>query len=209
MLVTLEYRKYVKKDPVNNKYKAGIKLFELGNLAINKLEVRSEVRPYLEELMTNTGETIHLGILDDNEVVYIDKVESPQTIRMYSKVGKRAPAHCTGLGKVLLVYSSPEVIDKFIEENGLPAYTNNTITEADVFKKHLDKIRKQGFGMDNVEHEKGIRCVAGPIFDYTGNIVAAFSISWPTMRETEDKISNFIQLVQTYSKKISRALGLI
>lgn len=209
LLATLAYREYVKQDSKNDKYKVGIKLFELGNLALNKLEVRNEVRPFLEELMAKTGETIHLGVIDDSEVVYIDKVESPQTIRMYSEVGKRAPVHCTGLGKVLLAYSSLEVIDKFIEENGLPAYTNNTITEVDIFKKHLDKIRRQGFAIDNVEHEEGIRCIAGPIFNYKGNAVASFSISGPTMRVTEDKISDFVELVRAYSKKMSRALGFI
>ncbi|AZR74760.1 IclR family transcriptional regulator [Anoxybacter fermentans] len=208
LLATLAYRGYVRQDPKNEKYKVGIKLFELGNLALNKLELRREVRPFLEELMSRTGETIHLGILDNDEVVYIDKVESPQTIRMYSKIGKRAPVHCTGLGKVLLAYSSSEVIDKVIEK-GLRAYTENTITDVDAFKKHLEEIRRQGFAIDNVEHEEGIRCVAGPIFDYSGNVIASFSISGPTMRVTEEKIPDFAQLVRDYSKKMSRALGFI
>lgn len=206
LLATLAYRGYVSQDPKNNKYTPGIKLFEMGNMALNRLELRKEVRPFLTQLMHETGETVHLGILEDNEVIYIDKVESSQTIRMYSKIGKRAPVHCTGLGKVLLAYSPEDKVREIINE-GLTPFTRQTITDEEAFREHLKEIKIQGYALDNGEHEDGIRCVAGPIFDHTGEVIASFSISGPTMRVTEEKVGEYIQLIKSYSSKMSRALG--
>lgn len=209
LITTLVLRGYVKNGTHDHKYRPGLKLFEMGSMVLNSLELRKEVHPFLEELMEKTGETIHLGVLDECEVVYIDKVESPHTIRMYSKIGKKAPLHCTGLGKAILAYSPFDVLDKVVKEKGLTAYTENSITDITVLKTHLDQIKKQGYSIDNSEHEREIKCVAGPIFDYTNHLLAAFSISIPVMRLTDEKFSYFIQLVLTYSEKISKALGYV
>ena len=207
ILATLEYRGYISQNSHNEKYTTGIKLFELGSQVIGDLDLRETVKPYLENLMDLTGETVHLGILDDGEVIYIEKVESPKTIRMYSKVGKRIYAHSTSLGKVLLAYSGEEKVDEIISEKGLPRQASNTITDPDNFKIHLRKVREQGYAVDDEENEEGIRCIAGPIFDHTGNITAAFSISGPALRITRAKIDEFSSMVKEYSGKMSRALG--
>ena len=207
LLATLNYRGYVSKDKQNNNYKVGLKLFEIGSIVINNLDLRKEVKPYLEEMMEKTNETVHLGILDQNEVVYIDKVESPETIRMYSKVGKRAPTHCTSLGKVLLAYSEEDIIKETIYNNELNKYTENTLVDPDELRKHLDIIKKCGYAKDNEEHEEGIRCISGPIFNYNGDVIAAFSIAGPNIRMTEEKIENLKGLVIDYSAKMSAAFG--
>jgi len=206
LLATLRYRGYVKKDN-HEKYKIGFKLFELGSSVINNIDLRSDAKPFLRELMNISEETVHLGVLDDNQVVYIDKVESENTIRMYSKIGRRNHASSTSLGKVILAYSDREVVDKVIREEGLKKLTENTITDEEQFKKHLAKVRSQGYAIDNEEQEYGIRCIAGPIFDHTGEVIAAFSISGPTMRMTKEKVESLKPVIKEYSKKISESFG--
>lgn len=206
LLATLQYRGYVKKAG-NDKYKIGFKLFEVGSSVINNLNLRGEVKPYLKELKEISKETVHLGVLDNNKVVYIDKVESNNTIRMYSKIGRRNHASSTSLGKVLLAYSERSVVDQVIKEEGLKKLTENTIHEEEAFRKHLSKVRNQGYAIDDEEQEYGIRCIAGPIFDYEGNIIASFSVSGPTMRMTESKVESLKEVVKEYSVKISEAFG--
>ncbi len=206
LLATLNYRGYVKKDK-NDRYKTGMKLLEIGSRVFENLDLREEVKPYMQKIQKESGETVHLGILDNLEVIYIDKEESQATIRMHSKVGKRVPAHCTSLGKILLAYSSSAIREKLVKEKGLVKYTENTITDEGLFKKHLAEIKEKGYAVDNEEMEYGIRCVAGPIFDYQKEIVAAFSISGPATRITEERINELVMVVKKYSGKISGSLG--
>ena len=206
LLATLQYRGYVKQNE-EGKYSIGFKLFELGSSVINDLDLRSEAKPYLRELMDISEETVHLGVLDDNQVVYIDKVESHNTIRMYSKIGRRNHASSTSLGKVILAYSDREVVDKVIREEGLKKLTENTIIDEDKLRKHLVKVRSQGYAIDDEEQEYGIRCIAGPIFNHTGDIIAAFSISGPTMRMSKEKVESLKPVIKEYSKKISESFG--
>ncbi|MCG8516122.1 MAG: IclR family transcriptional regulator [Halanaerobiales bacterium] len=208
LLATLAYRGYVKQDK-NSGYRVGIRLLELSNLVLGKLELRREIKPLLEELMEKSNETIHLGIIDNGEAVYIDKVEPSQTIRMYSSVGKRIPLYCTGIGKVLLAFTAPAEMEKVIARIELKAFTPSTITDQLKFKAHLVEIREKGYALDNVEHEEGVRCVAGPIFDHQGNLTAAFSISGPVMRMTEERLPETIELVKEYTGKMSAVLGYI
>ena len=209
ILSTLVERGFVRNDEKNRRYKPGFKLFEIGSLVLNNLELRKEVHPFLEELKEKTGETIHLGILDEYEVLYIDKVESPQTIRMYSMIGKKAPLHCTGLGKTLLAFSSPSLLDEVVEKKGLKKFTNNTITEKEKLREHLKEVRERGYAIDDSEHEREIKCVAGPIFDYNNQLIAAFSISTPITRITKERMDYFIKLVLEYSERISKSLGYV
>jgi len=207
MLNTLQYRGYIAQDNENDKYTTGLKLFELGSLVINELDLRKTSISYLEDLMKLTGETVHLGILDDGEVIYIEKVESSETIRMHSKIGKRVYAHNTSLGKILLAYSDEEVMENILNNKGLPKTTENTIIKQNKFKKHLQQVKEQGYAVDNEESEKGINCIAGPIFDHKGEITAAFSISVPKIRLNVDITKKYGDLILEYSKRISEALG--
>ncbi|MCK4259179.1 MAG: IclR family transcriptional regulator [Halanaerobiales bacterium] len=207
LLSTLCYRGYVEQDVKSNNYTVGLKLFEIGSSVLHKMDLRSKVKPYLEELMRETKETIHLGILDDYEVVYIDKVESSEVIRMYSKIGRRVPTHCTSLGKILLAYSPEEVTDQMIEQKELTYYTETTITDPVELKKHLEMVKEQGYSIDDEEQERDIRCIAGPVFDYDGKIMAAFSISGPVTRMTEERVQKLSQLVVDYSGRISASFG--
>jgi DNA-binding IclR family transcriptional regulator len=126
---------------------------------------------------------------------------------MYSQVGKRVPAHSTSLGKAIMAHLSEDRVKEILKEKGMEKNTENTITELDKFLDHLKKVRKQGFAVDDEEQEKDIRCIAGPIFNHRGDVVAAFSISAPITRMTEERMKELAQLVVEYSQKMSRSLG--
>ncbi|MFP4660570.1 MAG: IclR family transcriptional regulator [Halanaerobiales bacterium] len=205
LLATLSYRGYVEQDEYG-RYKEGLKLFEIGGIVLNKLDLRKRIKPYLVQLQQETKETIHLGILDGKEIVYIDKEETTETIRMYSEVGRRIDAYCTSLGKVLLAYKNID-INKLYKDETLRKYTQSTITDRQELSSHLAKVRKQGFAVDNEEQEQGIRCIGGPIFDYRGEISAAFSIAGPTTRMTVQRVANLAKKVIEYSRVISSSMG--
>lgn len=207
LLATLEYRGYVKKDNGSNKYKLSMKFLDIGGELLDDLDLRREVKPHIRRLGDETGETIHLGILVDYEVIYIDKEETPQTIRMYSKIGASVPAHCTSMGKILLAYSPENVLEELLKKKGLPKKTKNTITDEKKLRKHLKKVKENGYAVDNQEMETNIRCIAGPIFNFQNKILGSFSISGPTSRITKDRIEELAELVKLYSKEMSALFG--
>ncbi|MCC3144531.1 IclR family transcriptional regulator [Halanaerobium sp. Z-7514] len=207
LLDTLKYRGYLEKNEDNQKYIAGIKLFELSSRVLNDIDSRIRVRPYLEELMEKTKETIHLGILDDGEIIYLDKVESTATIRMYSQVGRRVPVHSTSLGKAILAHLPENKVREIINKKGLEAKTENTITDIDKLLKHLKKVKKQGYAVDDEEQEENIRCIAAPIFNHKGEVISSFSLSAPISRMGEERMEKLKKLIVEYSSKMSRSLG--
>lgn len=153
------------------------------------------------------NETVHLGVLEDGEVLYLAKEESSQTIRMISYVGRRAPLHCTSLGKMLLAYLSTEERNRILGEKVLPRLTKNTLTDKKELEKELDKVREQGFALDREENEKDVRCVAAPIRNYQGEVIAALSISSPIFRIDKDAQNNLKEALIEVSEKISMRLG--
>ncbi len=203
LLSTLEYKNYVKKDK-NKRYKVGKRVIEMGHQALNNIDLRKEMRPFLQELGEATKETVHLGIIDDYKVFYIDKVETSHTIRMYSSIGKGGPLYCTGIGKVLLAFSEKEYIDQFLKQLKFVKYTKNTIINRKELKEELAEIKKRGYAVDNMEHEDNIRCVAAPIFDYRGELIAAVSISAPAQRMTMERTAELSQLLVDYTQRMSK-----
>jgi len=207
ILDTLKYWGYVEQDPKSQKYRLGLKLLELGMAKLHQMDLAREATPYLKELVKQCNETVHLGVLEGGEVLYLAKEESSQTIRMISYVGKRAPLHCTSLGKVLLAYLSAEERKKILGEKVLPRLTENTITDKRELEKELDKVREQGFALDREENEKDVRCVAAPIRNYQGEVIAAVSISSPIFRLDKNIQNNLKEALIETSKKISMRLG--
>jgi DNA-binding IclR family transcriptional regulator len=203
LLSTLEYKNFVRKDK-NKKYRIGKRVIEIGHQALNNIDLRKEIRPLLQELGEITKETVHLGIIDDFKVFYIDKVETSHTIRMYSSIGKGGPLYCTGIGKALLAFSEPEYINQFFKQLDFVKYTDNTILNEKELKDELDKIKKRGYAVDDMEHEDNIRCVAAPIFDYRGKLIAAVSISAPAQRMTMERIAKLSKLIIDYTQKMSK-----
>ncbi|MBM7556859.1 IclR family transcriptional regulator [Halanaerobacter jeridensis] len=207
LLSTLLYRGLVEQNEENGKYELGLKIFELGSRIFNELEVREYAKPYLEQLVKKTNETVHLVTLDQGEVLYLDKVSSPETITMASQIGARAPIHSTAVGKAIAAHLEEKRVEEIISKKGMPKRTENTITELEEFKENLGLIRERGYAIDEIENEAGIRCIAAPIFDYDGKVVAAVSISGPTIRVTQDRISNLANQVTETGLQISYRLG--
>ena len=207
ILDTLKYWGYVEQNTNTQKYQLGLKLLELGMAKLHQIDLVREVTPYLKALVKQYNETVHLGVLEEGEVLYLAKEESSQTIRMISYIGKRAPLHCTALGKVLLAYMSEEERKKILEEKELPRLTKNTITDKGELEKELDKIREQDFALDREENEKDVRCIGAPIRNYKGKVIAAISISSPIFRIDKNVQNNLKEALIKTTNKISKRLG--
>jgi len=206
ILDTLKYWGYVEQDPDTQKYQLGLKALELGMAKLHQIDLVREVAPYLKELVGQCNETVHLGVLEEEEVMYLAKEESSQTIRMCSYVGKRAPLHCTALGKVLLAYLPEEERKKILQQKELPRFTEKTITNKEELEKEIKQIKKQGFALDLEENEKDVRCIAAPIKNYQGKVIAAISVSGPVFRIDGKQDILKEALIKT-TKDISKRLG--
>jgi IclR family KDG regulon transcriptional repressor len=188
------------------KYRLGLALFELGTLVRRKMDAVAESRAQMHSLVEVTGETVQLAILDHLSVLYVRIRESRQAVRMSSSVGSRAPAHCTGVGKSLLAHQPSEVV-KQVMEQGLKRYTANTVTEPAALLEELAAIRQKGYAIDDEEIEVGLRCIAAPIRDHTGQVVAAISVAAPVQRMSKKNVQTTIPTVVAAAEAISRRLG--
>jgi len=211
LLSSLSYFGYVRQDPKTKDYFLGLKFVELGQILLSQLDLRKEAEPFLRDLAERTKETIHLVILDRNEIVYIDKVETdqnPSGLKMASRIGLRNPAHSSAVGKMILANFSEEELQSFFKEKSLLRRTENTITDPIQLREHLKSVRKQGYAVDDEENEKGIRCVAAPIYNETGKTVAAISITAPAFRVTKKSIQETLKKeVMETALRISERLG--
>lgn len=207
ILATLEAEDFLQRvDESRSKYKLGNAVFILGRVAEGE-DLRTIALPYLEKLTELTRETAHLCVADENECLYIAKVDSPNSIRMVTKIGVRLPLHATAVGKMLLSGMSEEQVDEVISQKGLEPSTKHTITTREDLYKELEAIRETGLSHDREEREIGLRCVAAPVRDRTGNIIAAISISGPSMRMTQDVIPEYSKYVKEIASEISYKLG--
>ncbi|MFD1206221.1 MULTISPECIES: IclR family transcriptional regulator [Sporosarcina] len=207
LLMSLLKKGFVQQDPENQKYRLGLKLIEFGQTVSNNIDIRKVASSHLRRLAEKTGETAHLVIQERSEIVYIDKIESSATIRMFSNIGKRAPMHCTGVGKAILAFLPQQEILDIVEDKGLEKFTHKTIINIETLLLHLEEIRNNGYSIDDEEHELGIKCAAAPIFNSKGEVVAGISVAGPIMRVTEDKLSAMAMEVLQTSQEISKLLG--
>jgi len=207
ILMALEYNDLIKQNPETGKYHLGIKLFKLGHQAVSQLNLREICRPFLTRVTKETQETVHLAVLDDNQVLYLDKVEGPHALRMPSRVGRHIPTYCTSLGKAMLSCLDDREVKNIFRSHGLKAYTVNTARNLDQLLANLRGVRKRGYAVDDEEIELGLRCVGAPIRDYTGAMVGAISVAAPSARLAEKKIPVFGRLVMTIAEEISEKLG--
>ncbi|HET6871985.1 MAG TPA: IclR family transcriptional regulator [Sporolactobacillaceae bacterium] len=207
LLKTLQKHHYIEQDLENGKYKLGLKLFERGNLIVNSLDVRTIAKRYLVELSTRTGDTLHLVILDGKEGVYIDKVEGTSANVVYSRIGRRIPIHCSAVGKVLVAFKEDSDIKKLIEGYAYIKQTTKTITNDRDFLDALHTVREQGYAIDDEENEPGICCVAVPIRNHFGDVIAAISLSMPTPKMTKEQLETVIPRLMDVSDTISKQLG--
>ena len=205
--MALEYNDLIQQNAENGKYRLGIKLFRLGHQAVSHLNLREICRPFLTRIMDETKETVHLAVLDEDQVLYLDKVEGPHALRMPSRVGRRIPTYCTSLGKAMLSCLDDQEVKNIFRDQVLRPCTANTIKTLNQLLADLRMIRKRGYSIDNEEIEIGLRCVGAPIRDYTGAMVGAISVAAPSARISGQKIHTIGKLVVTTAEEISIKLG--
>jgi IclR family transcriptional regulator, KDG regulon repressor len=207
ILMALEYNDLIQQNPATGKYRLGIKLFRLGHQAVSHLDLREICRPFLTRIMNETKETVHLAVLDDNQVLYLDKVEGPHALRMPSRVGRHIPTYCTSLGKAMLSCLDEQEVKRILGKQAFTTYTANTIKNVEQLLADARAVRKRGYAVDNEEIEIGLRCVGAPIKDYTGAMVGAISVAAPSARLSSQKIATVGRLVVTTAEEISEKLG--
>lgn len=207
ILNTLEEYGFIEQNEESGKYKLGYKFLEISSRLLDSMDLRTEAAPFLKSLEDYTNEVIHLVVYDHGEVVYLEKLEGSETLRMHSKVGRRAPMHCTSVGKAILAHLEEKRVREIIENRGLPKHTDHTIIDADLFMKELKKVKEQGYALDLEENEQGVTCIAAPIFDHTEQVIAALSISGTSLRMTEERLINLKGKVMDAGQDISKRLG--
>ena len=200
---------YVTQDPDTGQYSMTLKLFEIGLAVRERLELWREAQPVFKRIAQSTGETVHLATLDDCRLVYLGKIESAKALRvsMMSRVGQSAPTYCTGLGKTLLSFVPAPRVTEILKNEKMIPFTKKTITKRAALDRELETIRRKGYGIDDEEHEVGVRCVAAPIRDQQGNIIAAVSISVPPVRLDYKDIPGYGKIVMQAAEEISGRLG--
>lgn len=207
LLATLETRGYIEQNRVTENYRLGLKSLQLGQTFIQQMGILKQSRPILDELVQASGETAYVAVLKDRKVIYLDAVESNQSVRAVSRVGSRAPAHATSVGKAQLAAMSEDELMKHLPEK-LDAYTPYTITDVEKFKTSLEKVRRYGFAVDDEEYEVGVKCVGVVVRDYTRRVVGAVSVAGPSYRMTNEAIqSTLLPLVKEAGDKLSTRLG--
>jgi DNA-binding IclR family transcriptional regulator len=210
LLASLGSHGMVERDPRDGTYRLGLACLQLASAYFDGHDIRRLALAELESLRDETGETVHLGVLNETmEVIYLEKLHGFHAIGLMSSgVGKRSPAYCTGLGKIQLAYADPTAVQRHFQRVGLPRYTDRTITELDELLKHLAQVRGQGYALDRGEHEVEVRCVAAPIFDHSGSVQAAISVSGPAVRlEPVEARAELIERTQRAAAAVSARLG--
>jgi IclR family transcriptional regulator, KDG regulon repressor len=205
LLATLASEGFVIKDPDTQKYRLGLSILNLNTIVTSTLEINRESQPVLQQLVNEIGETTHVAVLEEMDVVYLNRVECKHPVQILSHVGRRNPLHCTSSGKAILAYQEEEMIERFIEK-GLYQYTSNTIVDPDGFRSTLNTVKEQGYAISIEELREGVASIAAPIRDYTGKVVYAVSVIGPVHRMNPYE-SPIINKVKRAANEISERLG--
>jgi DNA-binding IclR family transcriptional regulator len=207
LLATLAAQGYVRQNPDTGRYALGPKAIRLAEAYLGQLDLRRVARPFLERLTQETGETANLVIQDGRAALYLDKVESPRSLRIFSHIGRRAPLHCTAVGKVLLANAPPSQVDRLLGEGPLERLTKRTITSITQLRRELSTVRVRGYAVDREECEEGGHCIAVAVRNATGEAVAAVGISSPSVRMSARRIQKLVPAVVRAGREISERLG--
>jgi IclR family KDG regulon transcriptional repressor len=207
LLKTLIKHGYMAQEEESGKYKLGLKLIEKGQLLLQSLDIRTVANKNLSELSKDTGQTAHLVILNGKEGVYLDKVEGEKAAIRYSRLGGRVPLHCSAVGKILAAFQTDEKMHDLLLEYTFAPRTSNTILEKNDFIRELGVVRKRGYAIDNQENEPGVRCVAAPVFDHSGQVAAAISLSTMTSSVDDVELNKYIEKLLKEATAISLLLG--
>ncbi len=202
LLRSLSELGYVRQVAETGRYELTLKVWEMGSRVIARLDIATEATPTMRRLAAATKETVHLSLLDGDEVVYVHKIDSPHPVRAYSAIGGRAPAHCVATGKALLAFQPPDAVDV---TKARRQFTDATITDPLDLRREFDRIRKAGHATNKGEWREGVYGVAAPILDAGGRAVAAIGLSGPQDRFRPKAMKTWAPLVMAAAKDLSRA----
>ena len=208
MLTALREIGFIQQEARSGLYGLGIRLFELGSLALSNMDLIREAKPFMDRLSRLTNESVHLGVFDGYNVIVVER-EDPQQDRVASRHlsgSESAPAYCTSVGKAVLAFQSPEVVDRVVA-GGMQTFTANTLATVEALREDLVATRERGYSIDNSEHQIWVRCVAAPIRNAGGQVFAAVSITGPADRITPERTPQLSELVIQTADSISRHLG--
>ena len=210
LLATMQNKGYIEQDLNTEEYRLGIKNLELGRSFLNHTGLLKVTKPILKELMKEVNENVYSGLLRNDQIVYVEHVESKQILRVTSRIGTRLSPLCTAIGKVILAYMSEHDRDKVIESNEFIKHTSHTISDINSFLKEIEEVKKSGYSYDNEELDLGVICIGAPVFNYEKKIVAGISISGPSLRINKKTAEEkYIPKIKEYGLKLSRAIGYI
>ena len=206
-LMVLERTGLIERTP-ENRFRLGLKLYELGTRAVEQIDLRARVHPWFRKLSAQVGETVHLGVLQKTSVVYLDKVE-PNNRRVWleSRVGASNPVYCTAMGKAILAFLPPKEAAAIIARIRFTRYTPRTLVTAEALLRSLDRVRRRGYAIDDEEVECGVRCIGAPILNDSGRPVAAVSVSGPSSRITSQSVPGIAERLLRCCREISASLG--
>ncbi len=209
LVYTLRINNYLDQNPENRKYRLGLKLVERASILLGQIDLRKTAEPVLESLLEWSRESVNLAVRDNQEVVYIERLFGSQSLGIRSELGKRAPLHSTALGKAILANLEPSEILAILGDYKLTPVTPKTIvTKADLLAE-LEKVRREGYALDEEENELGGRCLAAPVINHLGKPVAAISVSAPIQRLPKEKIPEYGEKIKTAAGILSRNIGYI
>lgn len=207
LLHTLAEERLLERDPYTGAYRLGLAMYELGSVVSAHTDIHEACSPVIDQLRNATRETVQVGVLDGREVVYVERRESPQTIRLFGRVGHRNDAHCTSTGKVLLAYLPPERLEVLLANWTLPAQTPFTITDMDRLRTELEAVRRRGWAEQVNETEMGAASIAAPVRNGLGEVVAALSVAGPVQRLQGESLKRFAKPMLEAAVAISRRMG--
>jgi DNA-binding IclR family transcriptional regulator len=209
ILLSLERAGFVEKNEEAGTYSIGLAAFEIGNAYLMQTDLIQVSKPVMADLASKAQETVHLAVLSDIEIVYVDKVDSPRTLGVMSKLGQRGPLHCTSLGKTLLAFQPEDEQTRIIQKIRMTPFTSRTITSKQKLLEELRMVKRQGYALDRREIEEDVECIGAPILNYLGNVIAALSISGPQKKIGTPKEKQFIYNVVKAAALISSKMGYV
>jgi len=208
ILTALKCRGYVEQNPMTSKYKLTFKFFEIGNVVVRHLNLREEATPILTDLAEKTGESAYLIILDKDEGLCLERIDGHHYLKvLFLQVGGRMPLHIGGGPRVLLAHLPEEEMERVIKSKGLPAWTERSITDPDLLRKDLEKIREQGYALSFEDTTEGAAALGSPVRNWRGEVIAAISIGGVSSHFTEEKLPHLIKIVKDGAYEFSRRLN--
>ncbi|WP_186033444.1 DNA-binding transcriptional regulator KdgR [Burkholderia gladioli] len=206
-LQTLKTLGFVAQEDETERYRLTIRLFELGSQALESVDLVREADVEMRRIGRLTREALHLGAFDEDHIIYIHKIDADYGLRMHSRIGRTNPLYSTAIGKVLLAWMAPEEAREALSRIEFRKSTQKTLASAEAVWSILPHVREQGYGEDNEEQEDGLVCLAVPVFDRFGRVIAGLSISFPTMRCGADTKAHYVALLKQAGRVISSKLG--